>query len=300
MQFHLEWKNRNQEEILYIFASLVLGYLVTKYAMKQGISKRFWPLMIFFTLFFYIFFQILSKESFSFFQENFTNGLDDEETLDALISNEVSGEISGEISGYDEKKPIPHPSESSGETNTPSETSGSSGGTNTPSETSGTSTEEVSGEETQKMNINGIINRTGDAYGPLNINVSYKTIDMNGGSSKEGRCVMQNPYQDNIDDLGKYNYKSRVHNNKGWMDSWEKTNYGTQAWTLDPDFYIPGANEPKNPPEPTPIHPRPQFQNEINYSHNLRKEKCPVCPLEINKPWSEYQSGDKEPEGFNL
>lgn len=299
MQFHLEWKNRNQEEILYILSSLVLGYLVTKYAIKQGISKRFWPLMIFFTLFFYIFFQILSKESFSFFQENFTNGLDDEETLEATTDISGVSEISGEISGTD----IPSlPSESSGETSSPSESSDEiSQPTYTPSETSGTSTEEVSGEETQKMNINGIINRTGDAYGPLNINVSYKTIDMNGGgSSKEGRCVMQNPYMDNIDEMGKYNYKSRVHNNKGWMDSWEKTNYGTQAWTLDPDFYIPGANEPKNPPEPTPIHPRPQFQNEINYSHNLRKEKCPVCPLEINKPWSEYQSGDKEPEGFNL
>lgn len=295
MELHLNWKNQNQEEILYLLASLILGYLVTKYAMKQGISKRFWPLMIFFTLFFYIFFQILSKESFSFFQENFTNGLDDEETFEA--TSDISGisEISGEISGTET------PSTPSSETSGSGSGSESSGGTTTPSETSGTSTttpEEVSGEEPPKFN--GIINRTGDAYGPLNINVSYKTIDMNGGGSKEGRCVMQNPYQDNIDDLGKYNYKSRVHNNKSWMDSWEKSNYGTQAWTLDPDFYIPGANEPKNPPEPTPIHPRPQFQNEMNYSYNLRKEKCPVCPLEINKPWSEYQSGDKEPEGFNL
>lgn len=298
MELHLNWTNQNREEILYVLASFILGYLVTKYAMKQNISKRFWPLMIFFTLFFYIFFQILSKESFSFFQENFTNGLDDEETLDTITDISGISEISGtsEISGISEMSGNSIPSESSG-----SGSYESSGETTTPTETSGTSTQEVSGEESQKMNINGIINRTGDAYGPLNINVSYKTIDMNGGGgSKEGRCVIQNPYMDNIDEMGKYNYKSRVHNNKGWMDSWEKTNYGTQAWTLDPDFYIPGANEPKNPPEPTPIHPRPQFQNEINYSHNLRKEKCPVCPLEINKPWSEYQSGDKEPEGFNL
>jgi hypothetical protein len=322
MKFHLQWENKNQE-ILYLLASLILGYLVAQYSIQQRMYKRFWIPFIGFSLFFYFFFRILSNSSnplFSFFQENFTNGLDEEEFFQELgeisgevsgevlvevsgevpveISGEVSGEVSGaevsgevsgdEISGHIHPKPRPHPSEISG-------MSGGGGGKIIPSE--------ISGQESNQNQISIDGPTTGNAYGPLNINVSYKTIGCEDGDGQHTpRCNIKNPYVHEIDDLGKYNYKTRVHNNKDWMNTWEKTNYGTQAWTLDPDFYIPGANEPQNPPPPpTPIHPRPHFQNEINYSYNLRKEKCPVCPLEINKPWSQYQSGDsKEPEGFNL
>jgi hypothetical protein len=101
---------------------------------------------------------------------------------------------------------------------------------------------------------------------------------------------------DSINDLGKYNYKSRIHNNNQWMNSWESNNYGHQAWTNDPDYYIPPL-----PPNQV-VYPRDHKNNVLNYHYNKKKEKCSVCPLEINTPWSEYKSGDMEdnPKPYNM
>ncbi len=317
----------SKENILFLFSSIILSYLVLQYHMKT-INKKFWIYLIFLTLFFYIFFVSVSSDSLFTFQEKFTNGLDDEESGVSQMSgsSEVSGttEMSGisqmsggdeeisedEMSAYIPPSPTPTPSPS------PTELSGASttdGGEQTtqPSEMSGISSSEMSGKgDDGRIDMNNIIfdrATTGNAYGPLNINVSYKMEGCN-GDKPPPHCNPKNPYVDNIGDngdssnLGKYNYKSRVHNNKSWMNTWEESNYGKQAWTLDPDYYIPPAGESVPPPPQStqPIHPRPQFQNELNYRYNKTKEKCAVCPLEINTPWSEYKTGDKEPEGFNL
>ena len=124
------------------------------------------------------------------------------------------------------------------------------------------------------------------------------------GSSKK-TCNPLNPYTQSIDDLGRYNYKSRVHNNNQWMYNWNVDNTGTNSWETDADYYIPPEYNENVALDDlarmrSNITPRPQIQNEINYKVNKAKEKCTVCPVEVNTPWSEYKSGDKEPEGFNL
>ena len=117
-------------------------------------------------------------------------------------------------------------------------------------------------------------------YGPLNINISYnsqnsineldngKNISPNKGKSVESS---ESPNIGNNSD-------GRIHNNSDWI-------YGNNAWTKTPDFYIP-AKKP--------------YQNEIINARSYKENDTQVCPLMVNTPWTEYKSGDSEPEPYNL
>ncbi len=130
--------------------------------------------------------------------------------------------------------------------------------------------------------------KTGDAIGPLNINISYNGAQV---SQPDGSML---PYGGGFgDDLGKYNYKSRVYNNDQWMNTWLSDNYGRLAWTNKPDYYIPEKKEDT-------VIQRPHESNQVQYDASKNKEKCTVCPVQLNNPWTEYKTGDNEPEGFNL
>ena len=116
-----------------------------------------------------------------------------------------------------------------------------------------------------------------EGYGPLNINISYNSqnsvneLDSNKiDDDDDCKKIKRKPSKN----LGKYEEDGeRIHNNSDWI-------YGTHAWTNKPDYYIPNKNEIANA--------------------NKYKKNDLVCPLMVNTPWTEYKSGDSEPEPYNL
>jgi Ca2+/Na+ antiporter len=126
----------------------------------------------------------------------------------------------------------------------------------------------------------------GTAFSPLNINISYNSQNSNNeldnnktvNGNKENSCMKnQNQNQNQNQNLGDYNDTTRIHNNSDWI-------YGNNAWTNNPDYYIP-----RKVPQP------------LNQLMNTKKIKeNTVCPLMVNTPWTEYKSGDSEPDPYNL
>jgi Ca2+/Na+ antiporter len=126
----------------------------------------------------------------------------------------------------------------------------------------------------------------GTAFSPLNINISYNSQNSNNeldnnktvNGNKENSCMKnQNQNQNQNQNLGDYNDTTRIHNNSDWI-------YGNNAWTNNPDYYIP-----RKVPQP------------LNQLMNTKKNKeNTVCPLMVNTPWTEYKSGDSEPDPYNL
>ena len=139
-----------------------------------------------------------------------------------------------------------------------------------------------------KPNLNNIAlsKSLPNGYGPLNINISYNSQNstntlkegmnqygLNNYDDKDNINRDRNNLNKNLGTIGGNNDLSRVYNNSDWI-------YGSQAWTNDPDYYIPTKNCP-------------------SLIKNLEQNKD-VCPLEINTPWSQWKTGDSEPEPFNL
>jgi Ca2+/Na+ antiporter len=131
----------------------------------------------------------------------------------------------------------------------------------------------------------------GTSYTPLNINISYnaqnsnneldnnKFVDNDDKEDLYRKNKNKNKSKSKSKNLGDYSYSdtTRIHNNSDWV-------YGENAWTNNPDYYIP-----RKVPQP------------LNQLMNTKKNKeNTVCPLMINTPWTEYKSGDSEPEPYNL
>lgn len=135
----------------------------------------------------------------------------------------------------------------------------------------------------------------GGGYGPLNINISYNSQNsknnLNDGirlPQSENEFQLTNPIQKPSKNLGPIGNcgLSRIYNNSDWI-------YGSNAWTNDPDYYIPGKDCP-----PSLVSKSPIPLNEI--AMKKFKNNDDVCPLEINTPWSQWLTGDSDPEPFNL
>ncbi len=90
-----------------------------------------------------------------------------------------------------------------------------------------------------------------------------------------------------------YKQASRIYNNCDWINS-------DDDWTNNDKY-----NYDKRPSCDNSINKIPQTLNESINSKKNRNNSEP-CPLEINKPWSNYKTGDDKekneliPEGFNF
>lgn len=129
---------------------------------------------------------------------------------------------------------------------------------------------------------------------PLNINIKdinflynsqnrINEIDNNTSKdyNKENKCNERK--ENKSKNLGNNCDNSRIYNNSDWI-------YGSSAWTNEPDYYIPEKNKVKEISQPL---------NELINTKKYKENKN-VCPLMINTPWTEYKSGDSEPEPYNL
>lgn len=167
----------------------------------------------------------------------------------------------------------------------PTSESGGNGGT--------TGTSNVPEEETFTYpNLKNMSLQNPLGNGPLNINISYNaqnsTNNLNDGIGGSSQCGLTNPIKPPSKNLGPIGNcgLTRIYNNSDWI-------YGSNAWTNDPDYYIPTKDCPSPivPKNPIPL-------NEV--SMRKLQDGNDVCPLEINTPWSEWKSGDSDPEPFNL
>jgi hypothetical protein len=146
-------------------------------------------------------------------------------------------------------------------------------------------------------------------YGPLNINISYNSQNSvneldNIKGKDEVNKVNTKKNQAINNDNNKNNYtqpcvnqpcdtkptnnlcnQGRIYNNSDWI-------YGTNAWTNDPDYYIPsqGCNA-KYGDNNCPIQKIPLALNELVTTRKYRDANS-VAPLMVNQPWSEFKSGD--------
>jgi hypothetical protein len=133
---------------------------------------------------------------------------------------------------------------------------------------------------------------------PLNINISYNSqnsVNEVGNnkvdeSSDHNQKKMNPPHSDNINtnqinrNIGNIAYgTSRIYNNQDWI-------YGSQAWTNDPDYYIPTKNKIYNNVTQNVSQPL----NELRNAKKFKDNDNVVCPLMINSPWSEYRTGDNQ------
>ena len=131
----------------------------------------------------------------------------------------------------------------------------------------------------EKMSIKNSVK--GNTCSPVNINIYNGEVEKP-DNKKDDSCKKSK----NLGD-----YKSRVYNNSDWI-------YGNNAWTDTPDFYIPTPND-LLPTYNNNVQNISQKQNEVLLKKKFSESKM-VCPMMVNTPWSEYKSGDKEPEGFNI
>jgi hypothetical protein len=178
----------------------------------------------------------------------------------------------------------------------------------------------------EKQNINNIPQIDNNSFypqnnidRPININISYtnenkidndeddknknynnKNNDNKNNDNKNNDNKNDNNKNDNKNDnnkndnnkkelvitnnnLGNYEDNSRIKLNSDWI-------YGESAWTNEPDFYVPAKNNITNVPQ--------SINEKIN--SDKYKQSNRVSPVMINVPWTEYKSGDSEPEPYNL
>lgn len=158
-------------------------------------------------------------------------------------------------------------------------------------------------EETQPdINTHLMSSGLNEKYLPFNINISYNaqnsTNNLNNDSVTEKEKNKEKHQRNNetpheidnsknLEPIGNCGL-SRIYNNSDWI-------YGSNAWTNNPDYYIPHKTE-SCPQQIINNIPPPINETALNKI----KDTNTVCPLEINTPWSEFRSGDSDPEPFNL
>jgi len=133
-----------------------------------------------------------------------------------------------------------------------------------------------------------IIDSSNDKEKQININISYTNENIiNNREDDEHHGNKNKINKKNVkisnNNLGNYKDNSRIKLNSDWI-------YGDSAWSNEPDFYVPAKNDVKN---------IPQKMNETINANNFR-QNTRVSPVMINVPWTEYKSGDSEPEPYNL
>jgi hypothetical protein len=135
---------------------------------------------------------------------------------------------------------------------------------------------------------------------PININISYNSQNsVNELDNNESRSMkipetnnnsLRNSGKKYINrNLGPINppnddsVGSRINTDGDWI-------YGKQAWTNNPDYYSPEEYIKQT---------YKRGWNEMTEANKYRKN-TDVCPLMANVPWTEYKSGDSEPEPYNV
>ena len=158
-------------------------------------------------------------------------------------------------------------------------------------------------------NNNQINPGIGIGVSPVNIYINGdKTSVDKFGNNNKGKTNPSNQPQNN--DCSKCNNNdnyfkkaSRIHNNSDWIydkPQWCSNDSNNEKYNYDKDDYLLPNSETKKK-----INKIPQTLSESVNSKKPKNNSEP-CPLDINKSWSNYKTGDDKesgeilPEGFNL
>jgi hypothetical protein len=135
----------------------------------------------------------------------------------------------------------------------------------------------------QKPDISKLVMSTPTPSSPVNINISYNSQNsvnelenekMTSYKESLRKNNSNNPNNKNLGTITSDVSNTRLHGNSDWV-------YGDSSWTNNPDYYVP--------------------QKSLNeWSNTMEQKTNTVCPLMDNMPWSEYKSGDSEPEPYNV
>lgn len=163
---------------------------------------------------------------------------------------------------------------------------------------------EIQDNKIQQNIASAIPNTSG--IGNLNINISCGGNNGNSGSGPPSGSNNQDSSQCSID-----TNNSRIYNNSDWA-------YDSSYWKNNPNSYsedsynynkLEPCSKDENGNYLLPcIQPEAnKIPQTLNNLLNARKTNdSEVCPLEINKPWSNYKTGDDDesneilPEGYNI
>jgi Ca2+/Na+ antiporter len=291
---------------LFIFISILLAFIISSFYNKN-MNINFLMIFIVLSLFFYIVFYYLgtSRESYTDYNKFYNHNYNTYDNLNNHIlrdnleeSENIEEEIHQKeykdnlIKKYLENQQIEEeisniiPQENK-EVN------------NYNQQTQEEEVNKIPYNEIVKPDINKILleNPIAKAGSPLNINISYNSQnsinELDNNENKNKDCKYNKDNKNNSKNLGSYCDNSRVYNNSDWV-------YGSNAWNNDPDYYIPnkGCNN-KYEKDNNCVKEVPQPLNELINANKYRENKN-VCPLMINTPWTEYKTGDSEPEPYNL
>lgn len=299
------------KEYLFLIISVFLGFLIS-FFYNEKFNKDFFLSFFLITILFYIIFYFLgsnnSKEDFNnfynpdFFGTRFYNNLEDENN-DVMVEEEIfihpnpiKPEYENAIKNitYEENPSEEEEQIKFNKKNIISEKSLRNKIEEKP---------DISKYSMETPIPNNDDNNLPTSSGPLNINISYNSQnsvnELDNIKEKDGTnsikptknqskdnyvppCVNKpcpNNPTNNLCDQG------RVYNNSDWI-------YGTNAWTNNPDYYIPskGCNAQYGDNN-CPIQKVPLALNELVTTRKY-KDSNSVAPLMVNQPWSEYKSGD--------
>ena len=312
---------------LFIFISILLAFIISSFYNKN-MGLNFLMLFIVLSLFLYIVFYYLgsTRESYADYNKFYTNNYNSYDNLNNHILRdhlEESENVEEEINqkGHKDNRPKKyrenkqmkeeeihsyHPSQMQEEeihSYNPSQMQEEE----INQEANNSYPSQIKQEEEEANNVKPDINKIllenpiGKTTSPLNINISYNSQnsinELDNNEKKNDNNYK--PYKDNTNNqnksknLGSYCENTRVYNNSDWI-------YGSNAWTNDPDYYIPNKGcSNKYEKDNNCITEVPQPLNELINTRKYKENKN-VCPLMINTPWTEYKTGDSEPEPYNL
>ena len=287
------------KNLLFIFFSVLLGFIISYYY-NQKFNTEFILYFILISLIVYILFYFLgqdqTKENFS--TTKYYNSLDEDNEEEGKYHHKLMHYLSEEEEGKyinkikDNIKEAKEKIQAKMEDEEESKVTTTQVPTTQVPTTQAPTTSDIIEEELAEVSTTTTL-PLNTPYGPLNINISYNsqnsvnevggtkcTNSTNGGGSTTPSTPPNNNIGNNLCS------NSRVYNNSDWI-------YGSYAWTNDPDYYIPSEEMKCNRPSyPIPL-------NELITTRKFRKEND-VCPLMVNTPWTEYKTGDSEPEPYNL
>jgi hypothetical protein len=270
----------NKQIYIYCLLSFLLSLIITTFYVKK-INEQYYFVFILLFILFYLFFYLMNLEN----KEDFNNFSYYVEGYDKLYeSNNVKEEhhhVHQEENHHVQHHNVQHHNVQHHNKIQEEEDENSAPPQEENYESPQEETEYNLPKRKNNIDLEGMSIKNTVKCSPVNINI-YNGDKSDNSKKDDDSCKKSK----NLGD-----YKSRVYNNSDWI-------YGNNAWTNTPDFYIPTPND-LLPTYNNNVQNISQKQNEVLLKKKFSDSKI-VCPMMVNTPWSEYKSGDKEPEGFNI
>ena len=150
-------------------------------------------------------------------------------------------------------------------------------------------------------NDNQINPGIGIGVSPVNIFINGNEVDVDKFKNNKGKHSKKKDEMKEKLDHNYYKNGSRIYNNCDWV--YDKNEWCDETYNYDKNSC--GSNNNLLPCVQPKVNKIPQTLNNLMNTKKNNKKSEP-CPLDVNKPWSIYKTGDDKetnkliPEGFNL